>query len=77
MVSVDTEEHRSGVIEKGFQQVVPAACIIVCSYIPQENDHVLHGGMYFIYKVSDTVDSAVDIAREIDHRSSSFRTLLY
>jgi hypothetical protein len=33
--------------------------------------------MYFIYKVSDTVDSAVDIAREIDHRSSSFRTLLY
>ena len=77
MVPVNTEEHRSGVIEKGFQQVVPAACIIVRSNIPQEDDHVLHGGMYSIYEVSNTIDCAVDIAREIDHRSSSFRTLLY
>ena len=74
MVPVDAEEDRAGVIENGLKQVVSPVIVIVRSDIAQEDDHIIHGRMYFAYEVDNAVRIAVNVTSKIDHRSSSFRT---
>lgn len=76
VVAVDAEEYRPRIVEKGLYQVISASFIIVRSDIPEEDDHVLHCGMYFIDEVRDAVDGAVNVTCEVDHHSSPFRTFL-
>ena len=57
-----------------LHQIIFSPVIIVCTHIPQENDDILHGGMYFGYKLCDSIHGTMNIACEKDYKASPSRT---
>lgn len=44
--------------------------IIVCAHISQQDDYVLHCGMYFVYKICNAIHGTMNIACEKDRKAS-------
>ena len=70
VVPVNTEKSGAGIVKPLLHQIILAPVIIVCAHISQQDDYVLHCGMYFGYKLCDAIHGTMNISCEKDRKAS-------